>query len=327
MKKSCIAFVGIVIFVCSLLMFALAPVAVQAAEPTAIRLIVPHSPGSAVDNYARLLSDQLAKVVGKPVVVENFPGAGGIRGAQELIKAPKDGFTIGMTNSNIAVYPSIIKDLPYDPVKDITQISIIGKDVFLFTINPKVAARNVKDLVALAKSKPGKLSYGSAGSGSIPHLVCELFCSEADVKITHVPYKGGSQLLADLLGGHIDMACLAVAQGGEQVRAGKLLALGVSAPKRHPAVPNVPTIVEAGIPGAIYEGWVALIGPPGLPQPIVKKWNDALLQVLKLKEVQESLAAQGTLIVGSTPEEAARVWKADIDKNAKLVKQSGLTFD
>lgn len=326
MKNSCMV-PRFTMFLCLVYVFALAPINMQAAEPAAIRLIVPHNPGSAVDNYARLLSDRLAKVVGKPVVVENFAGAGGIKGAQELMKAPKDGFTIGMTNSNIVVYPSIMKDLPYDPVKDLTQISIIGKDVFLFTVNPKVEARNIKELLALAKSKPAKLTYGSAGSGSIPHLVCELLCSEADVKITHVPYKGGSQLLADLMGGHIDMACLAVAQGVEQVKAGKLLALGVSAPKRHPAVPNVPTIVEAGIPGAVYEGWVSLIGPPGLSKPIVKKWNDALLQVLKLKEVQESLAAQGTLIVGSTPEEATRVWKADIDKNAKLVKKSGLTFD
>jgi tripartite-type tricarboxylate transporter receptor subunit TctC len=302
-------------------------VAIQAAEPTAFRMVVPHAAGSGVDGYARLLSDRLAKVLGKPVVVENFPGAGGIKGMTEIIRASKDGYTIGLTSSNLAIYPSIFKDLPYDPIKDVTPISIVGTDTFVLVVNPAVPARNVKELIAYAKSQPGKLNYGSAGNGSVLHLAAELFCSEADVSITHVPYKGGSQLTTDLLGGHVGMALISVSQAIQQVKAGKLRALGVSSLKRHPAMPDVPTIAESGVPNYSYLGWVALIGPPNLPQPVTKKMNAALLEVLKLKDVQDAIATQGSVIVGSTPEEAARILKADVDINAKIVKKSGATFD
>jgi tripartite-type tricarboxylate transporter receptor subunit TctC len=300
---------------------------IQAAEPTAIRMVVPHSAGSGADNYARVLSDRLAKVLGKPVVVENFPGAGGIKGMQEIIRAPKDGNTIGITTANVVIYPSILKDLPYDPVKDVTQISIIGEDYFVIVAHPSLQAKNIKELIAMAKSQPGKLNYGSPGSGTVPHLAFELFLNMAGVKITHVPYKGGSQLTADVLGGHIPLAMMVVSQAVEQVKAGKLLALGISGQKRHPAMPNVPTISEQGVTGYSYEGWVALIGPPNLPPPITKKINTALIDVLKTKEVRDAFAVQGTEIVGSTPEIAAKTFKIDVDKNAKLVKDAGLKFE
>jgi tripartite-type tricarboxylate transporter receptor subunit TctC len=327
MKTSRIALAGFMVVTIAAFAFVCMPTAAQSAEPTSIRLVVPSAAGSGADSYARLLSDRLGKILGKPVVVENFPGAGGIKGVQEIIRAPRDGYTIGLTNSNIVIYPSIFKDLPYDPTKDITHISIIGTDAFVLVTYPGLAVQTTKELIAMAKSQPGKLNYGSPGSGSVPHLVAALFLSQAEVNITHVPYKGGSQLTMDVMGGHVQLAFMAIAQGVQQIKAGKLRALGVSSPKRHPALPEVPTLAEAGLPNYSYEGWVALVGPPNLPQPIVKKVNAALLEVLKLKEVRDGFATQGTQIVGSTPEEAARIFKADLEKNARAVKQSGAKQD
>lgn len=317
-----VVFMALVSFI---YMPAIAPV--NAAEANAIRMIVPHAAGSGADTYARLLSDRLAKILGKPVVVENFPGAGGIKGAQELIKAPKDGNTIGLTTTNIVVYPHIMKDLPYDPLKDVTPIGIIGADMFMIVANPSFPAKNFKDLVAMAKKDPGKINYGSTGSGTIPHLAAALALSEASANLTHVPYKGGSQLTADVMGGHIPLATMAVVQGIQQIRAGKLRGLAVTGSKRNPDLPDVPTVAESGVPGFSYEGWSVLIGPPNLPPAIVKKLNAALLDVLKQKEVRDAIDKQGSQVVGSTPEEAVKTFKADYDKAAKAAKVSGATFE
>jgi tripartite-type tricarboxylate transporter receptor subunit TctC len=327
MKTSRIVLVGFVGLALAAITFVLIPNAVQAAEPTAIRLVVPHAAGSGADSYARLLGDRLAKVLGKPVVVENFPGAGGIKGMQEIIRAPKDGYTIGLTTTNVVIYPSILKDLPYDPIKDVTPIAIIGADQFMVVANPTFQARNFKELIAMAKAQPGKLNYGSPGNGTIPHLAAALAFSQAGIDITHVPYKGGGQLTTDVMGGHVPLATMAVVQGIQQVKAGTLRALGVTGLKRHPEMPDVSTIAESGVPGYSYEGWSTLIGPPNLPPAITKKINAALLEVLKLKEVRDAIATQGSAVVGSTPEEAARLFKADLEKAAKAVKASRVTFE
>jgi tripartite-type tricarboxylate transporter receptor subunit TctC len=327
MKRSSNSAVKYFLLILAVFIFVFAFTTAQAAEPTAIRLVVPHAAGSGADTYARVLSDRLAKVLGKPVVVENFPGAGGIKGMQEIIRAPKDGNTIGLTTTNVVIYPSIMKDLPYDPIKDVTPIAIIGADQFMIVANPSLSAHNFKELIALAKTQPGKLNYGSPGNGTIPHLAAALAFNQAGIDITHVPYKGGGQLTTDVMGGHIPLATMAVVQGVQQVKAGTIRALGVTGLKRHPDMPNVPTIAESGDPGFSYEGWSALIGPPNLPPAITKKINAALLEVLKMKEVRDAIAVQGSAIVGSTPEEAARVFKTDLEKAAKAVKVSGATFE
>ena len=322
--------IGLVVFVALMLgafLFLFAPTTIQAAEPNFYRLVVPHAPGSAADGHARLLSDRLAKVLGKPVVVENIPGAGGIKGVQEIVRAPKDGYTFGLTTSNIVITPSLYEKMPYDLLKDVTPISIIAVDSFLLVVNPAFPAHSIKELIALAKSQPDKLNYASPGSGTVPHLVAELFCTEAGVKITHVPYKGGSQIITDVIGGHVEMTFLTPGQCLQLVKAGKLRALGVSSLKRSPALPDVPTIAEAGVPNYSYVGWIAVIGPANLPQAIVKKLNGAVLEVLKLKEIREAFAAQSSEVWGTTPEEAARIFETDLAKNAKLVKQSGAKLD
>lgn len=304
----------------------LAPATAKAAEKDFIRMVVPHAPGSGVDVQARTISDGLAKALGKPVVVENLPGAGGIMGLQEIARAPKDGFTIGMASSNMVILPSMHKTLPYDTVKAFTPVSIVGTVAIVLVTSPALPARNLKELIDLAKSQPGKLNFGSAGIGSVLHLSGELFCSEAGVKLTHVPYKGGGQLMTDVMGGHVDMAFLAVPSCVQQVKAGKARAIGVSTAKRSSALPDVPTLAESGLPNYSYDAWVALLGPANLPEPVVKRLNAAVLETLKVKEIREAFLKHSE-IVGSTPEEARRTLEADLIKNAKLVKQAGVKLD
>ena len=318
-----VVFVGMILMA---FIWMLTPAAAKAAEKDFFRLIVPHAPGSGVDVQARTISNGLAKALGKPVVVENLPGAGGIMGLQEIARAPKDGFTIGMASSNMVILPSMHKTLPYDTVKDFTPVSIVGTVSIVLVTNPASPFRNLKELIALAKSQPGKLSFGSTGIGSVLHLAGELFCSEAGVQITHVPYKGGGQLMTDVMGGHVDMGFLALPSCVEQVKAGKLLAIGVSTPKRPSGLPDAPTLAESGLPNYSYDAWVALIGPGNLPQPIIKRLNTAVLETLKVKEIRQALLVHSE-IVGSTPEEATRILEADLIKNAKLVKQSGVKLD
>jgi len=326
MKAKRIGWVVFVGMILAAFFWMLTPATAKAAEKDFIRLIVPHATGSGVDVQARTISDGLAKALGKPVVVENLPGAGGIMGLQEIARAPKDGFTIGMASSNMVILPSMHKTLPYDTVKAFTPVSIVGTVAIVLVTSPALPARNLKELIDLAKSQPGKLNFGSAGIGSVLHLSGELFCSEAGVKLTHVPYKGGGQLMTDVMGGHVDMAFLAVPSCVQQVKAGKARAIGVSTAKRSSALPDVPTLAESGLPNYSYDAWVALLGPANLPEPVVKRLNAAVLETLKVKEIREAFLKHSE-IVGSTPEEARRTLEADLIKNAKLVKQAGVKLD
>jgi tripartite-type tricarboxylate transporter receptor subunit TctC len=327
MKTVRMALVMCVVLMQAAFLFMPTPVTVQAAEKDAIRLIAPNAVGSSVDFTARLMSSGLGKALGKDVVVENLPGAGGVVGTQQLVKAPKDGFTIGMCSDNHVITPSIYKNLPFDAIKDITPISILGVNTFVLVANTTVPVRTVQELIALAKSKPGKMSYGSAGNGSALHLATALFCSEADVNITHVAYKGGSQLVADLMGGHVDIGILGLSSVLQQIKAGKLRPLAVTTPKRSPNLPDLPTLVESGLPNYNYTSWLALTGPGNLPSAIVKRLHTAAMDTLKLKEVREGFATQSIEIVGSTPEEAKRMFEMDIVKKAQIVKQSGAKID
>jgi tripartite-type tricarboxylate transporter receptor subunit TctC len=278
MKTSRIVLVGVVSLVLVVFSLALAQTAVRAAEPNFYRLVVPHAPGSAADGHARLLSDRLAKVLGKPVVVENLPGAG-IKASMKLC-APKDGYTIGLTTSNIMVTRAFTK-MPYGLLKA-SRRSRLSRPIHFLVVNPAVPARNVKELISLAKSQPGKLNYASPRIGTVPHLVAELFCAEAGVKITHVPYKGGSQIITDVVGGHVEMTFLTVGQSAQLIKAGKFRALGVSSLKRSSTLPDVrqsPSPVPTS-----YIGWITVIGPRVCRNPLSEA-EGAVLGV-KLKEVR-----------------------------------------
>jgi tripartite-type tricarboxylate transporter receptor subunit TctC len=292
-----------------------------------VRMLVPLSAGSTVDVVARVMSVPLAKALGQPVVVENVPGAGGVTGTQQLVRAPKDGLTIGMTSSNHVINPSIYKSVPFDSIKDITPISVIGTVPLVLVTHPSIPAKNPQELIALAKAKPGTLNYGSAGNGSALHLAGVLFTTEAGVDVKHVPYKGTGPLANDLVGGQVEMGFLSVTAAMGHIKSGKLRAIGVSTPKRVAVLPDVPTLAESGLPNYSFDAWIALIGPAGLPQSIVTRLHSETQAVLAMKDVQAALGAQGVVVIGSAPDDAQRFFQTELAKHAKLVKQSGATVE
>ncbi len=290
-------------------------------------MIVPMSTGSVGDVVARILSGPLAKGLGQPVVVENLPGAGGVNGTQQLVRAPKDGYTIGLTTNNHVINASVYKSLPFDSIKDITAISIVGDSPLALVVNPTVAAKNAQELIALAKAKPGTINFGSAGNGSVLHLAGVLFSTEAGIDIRHVPYKGTGPLVGDLMGGQIEMAFVGLPAVTGQIKSGKLRPIGVSTRTRAAIAPDVPTLAESGLPSYSFEGWFAIIGPAGLPRPIVDRLYSEIKGALAQKEVQDAFAAQGMAMIGSAPEAAAQFFLGEFDKYRELVKRSGAAVD
>lgn len=309
------------------LLLALPFVTASAQSGKPIRVIVPLTTGSTVDTVARALSAQLSKSAGQPVVVENIVGAGGTIGTATLVRSPKDGLTIGMVSSNHVINPSIYTSIPFDSIKDITPITVIGTVPLVLVVHPDVPAKNLKELIALAKSKPSALNFGSAGNGSALHLAGELLSLEAGIKMQHVPYKGTGPLTTDLIGGQVQVAFLSVTAAAPHVKAGKLRALGVSTPTRSSALADVVPLSEEGLPKYRYDAWIAMIGPGGLSKPIVDKLYATTKSALMEKSVQETLSAQGITVIASDPPAAAAFFQAELDKHVKLVKQSGAKLD
>ena len=260
-------------------------------------------------------------------MIENVPGSGGVTATDRLVRAPKDGYTLGVISNNHAINPNIYKSIPFDSLRDITPISVLGNTPVVLVTHPAVPAKNVQELVALAKAKPGVLNYGSAGNGTVLHLAGVLFVSEAEIDVKHVPYKGLAQMTADLMGGQIEMGFAGIASVAGQIKSGKLRALGVSTPQRSPVLPDVPTLAESGLPNYRFEGWLALVGPAGLPTAVVGRLNAEIKAALALRDVQETLAAQGVMTIGSTPHDAAQFIQSEMDKHARLVKRSGATLE
>ena len=292
-----------------------------------IRVVVTSSPGSTGDTTIRILAPALEKALGQPIVVENVPGSGGIAGTEKVVRAARDGHTLGLISNNHAINPHIYKSVPFDSAKDIAPISVIASTPVVLVTHPGVPARSTQELIALARAKPGGLNYGSAGNGTVLHLAGVLFTSEAGVEITHVPYKSLAQMTADLLGGQIQMAFAGVATVASQIKAGKLRAIAVSTPVRSSVLPDVPTLAESGLPNYRFEGWLALVGPAGLPKAVGDRIQGAVKTALAQKEVQEALKAQGVIADGSTPEAAQQFIDAEMNKHAQLVKRSGAKME
>jgi tripartite-type tricarboxylate transporter receptor subunit TctC len=310
------------------LLFILPAAHATAQNNRPVKLIVPNAAGSSVDSLARSIGNPLSKALGQSVIIENLPGAGGITGTTQLVRAPKDGSVLAMVSNNHVVNPSIYKSLPYDTLKDFTPISVIGGSPFVIVVHPSVPAKDVKELIALAKSKPGQLNYGSSGNGTILHLAAEAFKSDAGgLDIKHIPYKGTGQLTTDLLGGQIQMAVLGVTGVAAHIKAGRMRAIGVTTRTRSALMPDVPTIAEQGLPKYEMEGWIAMIAPSGLPKATVSKLYADTQGVLKNKDFQESLAAQGMTPIGMPPEASAQYFKTELERYAKIVKESGATVE
>jgi tripartite-type tricarboxylate transporter receptor subunit TctC len=291
----------------------------------AIRFILPVATASGVDTITRAASPALTKALGHPIAVDNQPGAGGIVGTSALIRAAPDGWTLSVVSNNHVIYPSVYKSLPFDPVADITPIAVIGSTPIVIVVNPaKVPAKNVQELVALLKAKPGQYNYGSSGNGTILHLAAEMFMDEAGVKATHVPYKGVGPMVTDLIGGQVEIGALALPSVQQHLKSGALRAIGVGTATRLAAAPDIPTMVEQGMPGYLVEGWFAAIGPAKLPAADVNRINAAFVAAFAAPEVREAMAKQGNTINVSTPDFAEKFFRSEMAKYATLVKKAGI---
>ena len=313
----------VVLTSCALATGTLAPALAQ----TPIRLIVPTQAGSQADAVARAMSQSLSKNVGHSVVVENLPGAGGVPGTQQIVRAPKDGSTLGLISSNHVINPFIYKNMPYDALKDITPITVIGTLPLVLVVNPSVRANNTKELIALLKSRPGEYNYGSSGNGTVLHLAGQLFASEAKVNVSHVPYKGAGNYTTDLVGGQIQFGFLTLQTVLPLVKGGKLKAIAVSTAQRVPGLPDVPTLAESGLPQYNFDAWLAIVGPAGMQAQNVAQLQSKIKATLQDKDVQEQLAQQGVIVSTSSAEGATSFFKAELDKHAKIVKQAGATLN
>jgi len=292
-----------------------------------IRLIVPTSPGSTADVVARVVAENLGKALAQPLIVENLAGAAGIPGTRQLVSAKPDGYTLGIVSSNHAINPSLYKSLPYDTVRDITPISVIGTTPLVVVVGENSPYKTMGDLLKAAREQPGKINYGSSGTGSVLHLAGELLKSKAGVDMMHIPYKGGNALITDVMSGQIQVAFLATPSVLAQVQAGKLRALAVSTPGRLAVLPDVPTLDEAGVKGYSYDAWIALIGPAGLPADIVQKLQAATRQTMQSAPVLKALSPQGFVAQGTSASEAAQTLAAELTKSQALVKAAGVTIE
>ena len=315
------------VFAAALPAMALYPTAPAQAQlgDRAVKFILPVASASGVDTITRAATPALTKTLGHPVIVDNQPGAGGIVGTAAMIKSAPDGFTLSIVSNNHVIYPSVYKSVPFDPIADITPIAVIGSTPIVIVVNPtKVPAKDVKELVALLKAKPGAYNYGSSGNGTILHLAAEMFFDEAGVTATHVPYKGVGPMLTDLIGGQVDIGALSLPSIQQHLKNGTLRAIGVGTAKRLAAAPEIPTMVEQGLPGYLVEGWFAVIGPAKLPAADVARINAAFVAAFATPEVSDIMAKQGNTINVSTPEYAAQFFRTEMTKYAKLVKKAGI---
>jgi tripartite-type tricarboxylate transporter receptor subunit TctC len=291
-----------------------------------VRIIAPFAPGGGTDFIARLIAQKLTERLGQQVIVENKPGAGGNLGAEFAVKSAPDGYTLLLVAGSYTVNPSLYK-LSFDPVNDITPIVQLSQGPFVVAVHPSVPANNLKELIELARRQPDKLSYASAGSGSITHLASELFLDMAKIKIVHIPYKGTGPALNDTIAGSTQLIFGSVSTTLQFVKSGRLRGLAVTTPRRISALPDLPTVAEAGVPGYEVVLWHGLVAPKGVPRPIVDRLSREANEVLKAKDMGDLLATDGVAPAGGTPEQFRAVIKADIERWRGVVKQANIKVD
>src|SRR3954469_16835617 len=299
------------------------PAAAQTYPTKSVRIVVPFAPGGGSDFIGRFMAQRLTDALGKQVIVENKPGAGGLLGIQEGIKAAPDGYTLVLIASSYTVNPSVYK-INFDPVADITPIIQISAGPLVVVARPDFPAKTTKDLIALAKSKPGQVNFASSGQGSVIHMATELFDSMAGIKMNHIPYKGTGPALTDTIGGQTDVFFSSTATALPHVKSGKLRAVAVTTLKRIPALPDVPTVAESGVPGYDVVLWHGLIGPKGLPRAVVDRISAEATKALKLKDTGEQLQSDGVAPAGGTPEQFAAQIRKEIGMWRKVAADAGV---
>jgi tripartite-type tricarboxylate transporter receptor subunit TctC len=304
------------------------PAAGQPYPAKPIRFVVPYPPGGASDVTARVLAQKLTESMGQQVIVDNKPGANGIVALEWFVKQPPDGYTILMANLGPnAINPSVYAKLPYDAVKDFAPITLTTLVPQVLVVDPKLEVRSLKDLLALAKSKPGQLQYANGGNGSSNHMGIELLKSMAGVDIVAIPYKGDAQAMQDVMGGQVQLTLPTAVAASPHVKSGKLRALAVSTKKRVASLLDVPTVDEAGVPGFESFSWGGVMAPAGTPKEIVARLHAEIVKALKQPDVQERLQGLGAEIVGNSPEEFGAFVQAEIEKWARVAKFANVKLD
>ena len=293
-----------------------------------IRMIVPFTPGGSTDILARSIGQELSKAWGQSVIIENIAGAGGSIGADKAAKSPADGYTLLMGHiGTLAVNPSLYPKLPYNPVKDFAPVAWVARVPNVLVVNPNVPAKNVQELVALAKSKPGQLSYGSGGNGSAANLATEYFKMQTETAILHIPYRGTAPAVTDLMGGQIQMLFTGAPAVMGQVKSGQLRALAVSSPKRLEALPDLPTVAEAGYKNFEVDQWYGVVAPAGTPRDIVLKLNQQINLALNSAELKKRLTTEGAVATPETPEAFGKLITQEIDRWRPVITSGRVKAD
>lgn len=314
----------------ALLTFALWPItaAAQAYPAKSIRFIVPFPPGGGNDTIARLIGQKLTAATGQQVLVDNRPGAGGAIGAEAAAKSPADGYTMFLAGvATHGINPNLRRKIPYDPLKDFDAVSLIASAPLLVVVHPSLPIKSVRQLVALAKAKPGQINYASNGAGGSSHLAVELFNMMSDTKMTHIPYKGLAPALTDLLSGEVQVMFSSAVAMLPQVKAGKLRAIAMTGARRSPAIPDIPTVAEAGVPGYETGSWYGIVVPAGTPRVAIDRLSREIIAIVRAPEITSRLNDEAVIPVGSTPAEFTAHIKNELARWAKTIKQAGLALE
>lgn len=292
-----------------------------------VRIIVPFPPGGGVDGTGRLVSQKLSEALGKQFVVDNRPGANGMIGSELAAKAPKDGHTLMVNGANFVTTPSLYSKVNYDPVRDFDPVGLISLAPNVLVVHPSLPARSVKELVALARARPGQVNFAGSGSGSTPHLAAELFNTLANVRMVHVPYRGTGPAIIGLMSGEASVMFMPTTNAVPLVKAGRLRALAVTTRERVPAMPGLPTVAESGLKGYESSQWYGMMAPAGTPAEILALLNTHLAKIMQAPDMRQRLAGDGLVAVGSTREQFAAHIRTETAKWAKVIKQSGARVD
>jgi tripartite-type tricarboxylate transporter receptor subunit TctC len=299
------------------------PAAAQQGYPNKpIRIITPYASGSSVDAVARIVGSKLSEAVGQPVLVDPRPGANTIIGSEAMVKSAPDGYTLLLISTTHVLNGLLIPNLPYDTIKDFAPVATVASSELILVASPKVAASNVRELVALGKTR--QLSYATSSAGGPTHLAAELFSSMTGVKLTHIPYKGSGPAVTDLLGGHVDIGWTSPLAVIPHINAGKLKAIAISGDTRGPALPNVPTFTESGLPGFDMRFWYALLAPAATPRDVINRLNAEVAKILNTPDMREKLAAQGADPFINTPEQFASIIRSDSARYGKVIRDAGI---
>ena len=307
-----------------LLWVACASALAQSYPTRPVRIVSPFAAGGGNDAICRIMQPRLSENLKQPVVIENRSGANGIVGTEVAARSAPDGYTITLIPSGHAVNATLYKKLPYDSIRDFTPITLVGSSPLILAVHPSLPAKNVKDLVALARARPGELTYGSAGVGSSGHLGGAQFETLTNTKMTHIPYKGMGIVVVDLMAGQVTMTFGTSLSVVPHVKAGRLRAVATTGAKRSPALPDLPTVAEAGVPGYEASIWYGFIGPAKLPPEVVSRLHSAIVAVLQLQETRERFASQGLDVLYNTPEEFTKLLAADVGRWAKVIERAGV---